>query len=98
MEAKHTPTPWQEGTRGPNNCPIIGHKGLMIAMLTNGIDFQETTDANAEFIIRAVNGHDALVLALKRCLIRIEEECADPEHLDCVISAKEVLALAGEKP
>jgi hypothetical protein len=83
MEAKHTPTPWQEGTRGPNNCPIIGHKGLMIAMLTNGIDFQETTDANAEFIIRAVNG---------------QEECADPEHLDCVISAKEVLALAGEKP
>lgn len=95
MEVKHTPTPYSY-----TNCglPVISLFGADNKGLWHKDRPDSEQEATCEFIVRAVNSHDRLVLALKRCLIRIEEECADPEYLDCVISAKEILALAEEKP
>lgn len=99
MEAKHTPTPWDAFTEPDfSGWWAIRQKTEDGLNHEVGSSYSGLEEADAKFIVRAVNSHDALVLALKRCLIRIEEECADPEYLDCVISAKEVLALAGEKP
>ena len=61
----HTPIPWTSGKRGPNNCPIIGHDGLLIAMLPSGNDFQEEAESNEQFILKACNSHEALLEALK---------------------------------
>lgn len=64
--SKHTPTPWKEGTRGPNNCPVIGNEqGLMVCMVNTGVNFQNEADANAAHIVLCVNSHDALVKALE---------------------------------
>lgn len=71
---------------------IKDNEELEIGSGDGGLEKEE-----AEFICRACNSHDQLVMALQRCLIRIEEECADPEYLDCVISAREALAGAGEQ-
>lgn len=55
---KHTPEPWSAATRGPNGCPIIGHKGLMVAMLAHSSldkDHGEVADANEQRIVACVN-------------------------------------------
>jgi hypothetical protein len=63
-EAKHTPTPWKldqddRFVNGPKGQAIFGALG-------DGSD--ETHTANAEFIVRAVNSHEALLEAAKEML------------------------------
>lgn len=65
---KHTPLPWKVG---PNNeiraggrynvCPTVTAGGSAKGML----DEREVIRANAAFIVKAVNNHDALVRALR---------------------------------
>jgi len=63
--AKHTPTPWsryKNAAHGPEgDCVFV----------CNGID--SPNDANAEFIVRAVNSHEALLAAAKDAI----EYCSD---------------------
>ena len=62
--AARTPGPWTFSTHPqPNGCPIIGARGLMIAMLTHSInhdDQRETAIANAKLIAAAPELMDAL--------------------------------------
>ena len=39
-------------------------------------------EANAEFIVKAVNAHDALVEALKGCIARLEEDGIEETHIN----------------
>ena len=56
-ESLHTPTPWYESGTG-------NHQGLIIEERT-GRNVSVTYDkADAAFIVRAVNSHDALMAAL----------------------------------
>ena len=59
-QARHTPTPWRvveaDGKRN-----VIWNSKVSEAIS----DDKEMTEANAEFIVRAVNSHEALVEALR---------------------------------
>ena len=55
--SKHTPGPWGFSTEPqPNGCPIVGSRGLMVAMLAHTVnqdDQRETALANARLIAAA---------------------------------------------
>jgi len=93
MDAAHTPTPWHEATRGPNNMPVIGAKGMMLAHVCTGDEFQSEADANAEFILRACNSHDQVVTALKRSHMAIDRLMARLIELDPTFSPSKSDAL-----
>lgn len=62
---KHTPTPWEVFTDNETGLFSIGRKtsdysGTEYGIVAESIDLK----ANAEFIVRAVNNHQALVEAL----------------------------------
>ena len=67
--SKHTPTPWEKCEAGDYS----DYDGDSIILLGDDISCRvaavfgadEKAEANAEFIVRAVNAHDALVTALK---------------------------------
>ncbi len=74
MEAKHTPTPWEyflnkHGTQyriaGDNCFPIAALD--MYGSEGHG-PTKKVSEANAAFIVRAVNNHEALIEALQKCL------------------------------
>lgn len=95
MEAKHTPTPWIAKKADRALHARIGAKsiGNWVAVFKNDV-----TDEDLDFIVRAVNSHDALVEALKIankfCGSLTSDECPDSVH----IPIRAALALAGEKP
>ena len=60
MTIKHTPGPWRVWTPPPNGEQCIGDsKGLMVAVATTGITFNETL-ANARLIAAAPDLLEAL--------------------------------------
>jgi hypothetical protein len=107
MEAKHTPTPWRVIDNEPGNgygsmdiTPLLieGESYAIAAVIGDvaGIDPQ----ANAAFIVRACNSHDALVEALKELL---GVSCVFGQSSSTKIVAanqkdEAALALAGELP
>ena len=77
----HTPTPWKASPYSsivgiaisaqpdPNKNTVV----LAGTMGTFSDDHQVESEANAAFIVRAVNNHEALVDALERCLAFAED-------------------------
>jgi hypothetical protein len=67
MSAAHTPGPWAFYTEPqPNGCPIVGTRGLMVAMLAHSINYddqRETALANARLIAAAPRLLAALQMA-----------------------------------
>lgn len=65
-KTKHTPTPWKVMPYGDGGTYIIGPDykpmGTAIARVPLG---NKKQDADAEFIVRCVNSHEALVEAVK---------------------------------
>ena len=57
MSTQHTPGPWNFYTEPqPNGCPLVGSRGLMVAMLAHTVnqdDQRETALANARLISAA---------------------------------------------
>jgi hypothetical protein len=73
-ETKHTPTPWKSFVNLRCATPLkgcyinaCGENAARIADVLSqcGVGTQEECEANAAFIVRAVNSHDALVEALE---------------------------------
>jgi hypothetical protein len=101
---KHTPTPWQyQWVRWMNDVDlkIVDHKtGRVLAILNKPTPFLtvDEQEANAEFIVRAVNAHDELVAALKQALTDIEFYCEraeeNPDTDTTAIELRRVLAKA----
>jgi len=60
---QHTPTPWDLQTLRVSLVPVM--------IRVNGY-IKETAEANAAFIVRAVNAHDELVKALRDMLAMVE--------------------------
>lgn len=106
MKSAHTPTPWKtvSDTAGFKIQPIadfmpeIGHSRLDIAHVNqydNGLKIS-ACEANAAFIVRAVNGHEDLVKALEsakdffeRMPKGIGRGAASPVYMDiCAAIAK----------
>ena len=72
--ANHTPTPWRRDETD-ESCFVIPRNDLqtvqIVCVLGEHSDVADATDyANAAFIVRAVNSHDALVEALEAVLYR----------------------------
>lgn len=69
---KHTPTPWELEGEGQKVVGILDtNSGHYIAKLS-GWNIK-TQDANAIFILRAVNYHDEAKETLRACLDRLTE-------------------------
>ena len=71
----HTPTPWiAEGyAGGPYEIwPAPGNARLTRIARTQDVTPED--QANAAFIVRACNSHDALLAALEHCAQKLEDE------------------------
>ena len=100
MTQKHTPTPWHQYASGTM---IHGADGYYI-----GVTQSKTPEADAAFIVRAVNSHDALVKSLEENtrqlerLFQVSKEmlpedmgmCEDAPLKIAINKAKAALALA----
>ena len=85
---KHTPTPWRIGRNGTDYCVFAGEDGLVADCDTSDDACGNKTDiANAAFIVRACNSHQALVDALKDLRGRFLLVCENAGH-----SSKHALA------
>jgi hypothetical protein len=58
---KHTPTPWETGTKVPTAIYAINGDPISIC---DGMGEHQSDRANAAFIVRSVNSHELLVAAL----------------------------------
>lgn len=63
---KHTPTPWREGHQFETRSPMIfAVAGGEIALLSSFDRSLSEAEANAAFIVRACNSHEALMNLFK---------------------------------
>ena len=66
----HTPGPWTYYTSPqPNGCPIVGSRGLMVAMLAHSINYDDQKEeaiSNARLISAAPDLLEALQYAIKQ--------------------------------
>ena len=101
--ASHTPTPWNLGYTGrcilreiPGMCD--GEDGYAVAITSaHSLLTPSEAKANAAFIVRAVNSHDALVRALEE-MIEVYWGDGDGELPEphCIQNARAALASARE--
>jgi hypothetical protein len=108
----HTPTPWMTHRAGemlPDDWMIMADMGLtpngiqQVSTVARALSIRqtpETTAANAAFIVKAVNSHEALVKALQ--FIADGYDNQDVNHVDFRVKAYqvaiEVLELVGSPP
>ena len=83
MTQNHKPTPWKILN---TNHTIVSKNNECIAEYNNRRWSHDQCQANAAFIVRAVNSHDALVEALEKSRIQ-HNECEDP-YYSCPASGK----------
>lgn len=76
----HTPTPWEAEPSAARGAWIKGADGEWVALSCGDTD--ERAVANAEFIARAVNAHDALVAACEAAL-----EASEHSHMRAILRA-----------
>jgi len=75
-DKKHTPVPWHAGPRTGMGYYFIGRRaggGSSFMELNPGSHIEGEDEANAGFIIKAVNSHDDLVRLLDICLCALDE-------------------------
>jgi len=85
IELQHTPTPWHRNVSPAYKYPIFADKNgdakgrdwIHIAAVLSGNPNQE---ADLDFIIRAVNSHEALLEALKAAKNLLDEQAIDDGH------------------
>lgn len=97
MGAETTPPPWVCGDESdPNQCGNIYSHDATGSIIASCVDFiyaprdKSEQNANAAFIVKAVNCHDELVAALKAC---ITTHCSN-EKLFCSACSPARAALA----
>ena len=85
MTQQHTPLPWgTDGDRDSGTLSIVqADTGGLIATLEETLGYGFVDEANARFIVQAVNVHDDLLAALER-LMSLQYHCdysdvPDPE-------------------
>ena len=73
---KHTPTPWKVALPVGNE-PFVSNEGYVVVNKVGRMTDYERAKLDADFIVRAVNSHEALILALKKMLAYSDSRCAD---------------------
>lgn len=71
----HTPTPWEVGDLDHNGQRIVRGEHIEICTCWHHCvgSIEKEMEANAAFIVKAVNSHDALVAALPAIFHALEE-------------------------
>lgn len=103
--AEHTPTPWHTGST-INTELVMGFRDNVEVVISESdpeIDMPlDEASANAAFIVKACNSHDALVKALNGMVEMYADmvnsgDCGfwDPEKVKEVIAARAALSLSG---
>jgi hypothetical protein len=112
--SEHTKTPWQANWWERNKRTRLGDWSItngaqQIAIVPNCSQSNPRAAANAAFIVRAANNHDALVAALEKSLAAINEqihaetnrgnERIEQRAADLISEARQIgrTALAGAK-
>ncbi len=95
-KATHTKTPWRIGRNGADYCVFAGdEKFIADCDRSDDMDGSPEDIANAAFIVRAANSHDALVEALKKTVSVVTGDIMSKSGLiDALESARAALALA----
>lgn len=78
-EAMHTPTPWKRKYDWMNIKICADGGRYTIAILSDGKD-DPKTEANVDFILRAVNAHDDLIAILKQVRDDVREYGEDDNY------------------
>ncbi len=92
METKHTATPWNYSNDLMRNSGTPGVSigtTYQIAELENAAD-GTTAEANAAFIVRAVNSHIPLLAALTDCIAALEIVHADMGKHRCTVDCPDI--------
>lgn len=93
---KHTPTPWKMEQWGENHFAVVSdNDGQNHAVMQDIYCYAPEKAANAAFIVRACNAHEALVRELQAMYDHMIDRGEDEES-DGMIAAATALALAGE--
>lgn len=95
-QTTHTPTPWH--VHEIRSCPIRIHnaKDQLVTQVHNAAKRESgEMEANAAFIVRAVNAYAPMVEALKEIARETTENLGNPTHAASI--AKQALALAEGK-
>jgi len=78
--SEHSPLPWSADTTEPGELWIADSRRLSpVCMITGSGNVTERDRADAAFIVKAVNNHDALVRALRESAADIVCCCKDPD-------------------
>ena len=102
-EVKHSPLPWITDPSNENLICVDSRPYEYICRVSpsefsNSSHSREHEIANASFVIRAVNNHDALVAALEGMIRRFEQRDGERPHGNCGCTYCEArLALAAAK-
>lgn len=86
-ESKHTPIPWLIDGSNSNEFIVSADGGRVASCCVNGRYWREA-EANAEFIVRAVNSHAALVAACEAARNRPMSRELDAQLLAALKLAK----------
>ena len=73
MNTSHTPGPWAIGKKYKSDIYTSGGGKLIARTVSSAGIMSLATDADAAFIVRAVNAHDDLVAALQEALPYLDE-------------------------
>jgi len=100
-QAKHTPTPWREHTTDGGAVYIQKHDGGLEGAIAR-LDFGENPEADAAFIVKACNGYEGLVEALKTAEASLQDYLDGGEFVSENVPAdlkiiREALAKAEEE-
>lgn len=88
----HTPTPWHLA----GDSLIVEEHGISIAQMLNRGTETPSPRANAEFIVRACNSHDALLDACQEAIHCLIYEPKEDEGIRCFEKLKAAIKLAEE--
>jgi hypothetical protein len=97
MNVTHSPLPWKHYAEDNIICPSNGTGRILEWTPRSANVSVAERDANAAFIVKAVNAHDPMLAALKAanqfCGSLTAEECPDTVH----VLIRKALAAAGEQ-
>lgn len=92
----HTPTPWR--LDNPESTLVIGSNERIIADCDHPQLPDTEIEANAAFIVRAVNCHDDLVSALKNVMAMVIGEAPSLARENCTWERAEAALAKVEQP
>lgn len=97
----HAPTPWAleyTDIDGPFLEKVVDAKGATIRVKGFALSQGDEPDANAEFIVRAVNAHEQMLEALLDCQALLRGDISGPAQRDGIAREIDAAITAATSP